>query len=67
MYVPQVDVFVRDLHGALPVDVQVRGGHQVHVETLCEEERQIRLFRFYIEVKASRVYVSAGLSEGLVD
>lgn len=41
MYVPQVDVFVRDLHGALPVDVQVRGGHQVHVETLCEEETQI--------------------------
>lgn len=34
MYVPQVDVFVRDLHGALAVDVQVRGGHQVHVETL---------------------------------
>jgi len=25
--VPQVDVFMRDLHGALPVDVQVRGGH----------------------------------------
>lgn len=41
VYVPQVDVFVRDLHGALPVDVQVRGGHQVHVETLCEEETQI--------------------------
>lgn len=33
MYVPQVDVFVCDLHGALSVDVQVRGGHQVHVET----------------------------------
>lgn len=32
VYVPQVDVFVRDLHGALAVDVQVRGGHQVHVE-----------------------------------
>lgn len=31
--VPQVDVFVGDLHGALPVDVQVGGGHQVHVET----------------------------------
>lgn len=25
--VPQVDVFMRDLHGALPIDVQVRGGH----------------------------------------
>lgn len=33
VYVPQVDVFVRDLHGALSVDVQVWGGHQVHVET----------------------------------
>lgn len=33
VYVPQVDVLVRDLHGALSVDVQVRGGHQVHVET----------------------------------
>lgn len=33
VYVPQVDVFVRDLHGALSIDVQVRGGHQVHVET----------------------------------
>lgn len=32
--VPQVDVFVGDLHGALPVDVQVRGRHEVHVETL---------------------------------
>lgn len=32
--VPQVDVLVCDLHGALPVDVQVRGGHQVHVEPL---------------------------------
>lgn len=34
--VPQVDVFMRDLHGALPVDVQVRGWHQVHVETFCK-------------------------------
>lgn len=34
MDVPQVDVLMGDLHGALPVDVQVRGGHQVHVETL---------------------------------
>lgn len=25
--VPQVDVFMGDLHGALPIDVQVRGGH----------------------------------------
>lgn len=25
--IPQVDVFMGDLHGALPVDVQVRGGH----------------------------------------
>lgn len=34
MDVPQVDVLVRDLHGALSVDVQVGGGHQVHVEPL---------------------------------
>lgn len=33
MDVPQVDVFMGDLHGALPIDVQVWGGHQVHVET----------------------------------
>lgn len=32
--VPQVDVFVGDLHGALAVDVQVGGWHQVDVETL---------------------------------
>lgn len=32
--VPQVDVLVRDLHGALAVDVQVGRGHQVDVETL---------------------------------
>lgn len=25
--VPQVDVFVGDLHGALPIQIQVRGGH----------------------------------------
>lgn len=25
--VPQIDVFMSDLHGALPVDVQVGGGH----------------------------------------
>lgn len=25
--VPKVDVFMGDLHGALPIDVQVRGGH----------------------------------------
>lgn len=31
--VPQVDVFMGDLHGALPVDVQVRRGHEVYVET----------------------------------
>lgn len=37
VYVPQVDVFVRDLHGALAIDVQVRGGHQVHVETLWQK------------------------------
>lgn len=33
VYVPQVDVFVCDLHGALSVDVQVWRGHQVHIET----------------------------------
>lgn len=38
MYVPQVDVFVCDLHGALAIDVQVRGGHQVHVETLWQKK-----------------------------
>lgn len=32
--VPQVDVLVGDLHGALAVDVQVGGGHQVDVEAL---------------------------------
>lgn len=32
--VPQVDVLVGDLHGALAVDVQVGSGHQVDVETL---------------------------------
>ena len=35
VHVPQVDVLVGDLHGALAVDVQVRRGHQVHVEPLC--------------------------------
>lgn len=30
--VPQVDVFMGDLHGALSVDVQVRSGHEVHVK-----------------------------------
>ena len=39
--VPQVDVFVRDLHGALPVDVQVGGGHQVHVETFWKDNKLI--------------------------
>lgn len=35
--VPQVDVLMGDLHGALPVDVQVWGGHKVHVEALCKD------------------------------
>lgn len=30
--VPKVDVFMGDLHGAFPIDVQVRGRHQVHIE-----------------------------------
>lgn len=32
--VPQVDVLMGDLHGALAVDVQVGGRHQVDVEAL---------------------------------
>lgn len=38
--VPQVDVFLGDLHGALAVDVQVRGRHQVHVEAFWKESQQ---------------------------
>lgn len=39
MYVPQVDVFVGDLHGALAVDVQVRSGHEVHVEAFWKDSQ----------------------------
>lgn len=36
MNVPKVDVFMGDLHGAFPIDVQVRGRHQVHIEAFCK-------------------------------
>lgn len=57
MDVPQVDVLVCDLHGALSVDVQVRGGHQVHVETLWKtiEEMQMRIILFSIKFKSTTV------------
>ena len=45
--VPQVDVLMGDLHGALAVDVQVGRGHQVHVETFCKiDKMNICLLRF---------------------
>lgn len=41
MDVPQVDVLMGDLHGALSIDVQVRGGHEVHVETFCKNSQTL--------------------------
>lgn len=41
MNVPQVDVFMGDLHGALPIDVQVRGGHKVNVETFWKQSKKM--------------------------
>lgn len=55
--VPQVDVFMGDLHGALPIDVQVRGGHKVHIESFWGGEKnthtQIKLNKDKIKAQTS--------------
>lgn len=54
MDVPQVDVLMGDLHGALAVDVQVGRGHQVHVETFCKIDKMNTYVLRFLSLKSHK-------------